>query len=136
VLQGGGSHGPFVWGILDGFLDEKKFEIAVIAATSAGPMTAVVCADRFGTSGSANMGWPVRHSARPTQHGGPDERLPAPLGLGVACNFALSRHMLSLAVTISQVRATVARAPGGDKLDHGGTKRNRNRQPSHLADAE
>ena len=53
ALQGGGSHGAFAWGILDGLLEEDRFDIAAITATSAGAMNAVVCADGLRTGGNA-----------------------------------------------------------------------------------
>ncbi|GBF58858.1 hypothetical protein PbB2_02547 [Candidatus Phycosocius bacilliformis] len=51
ALQGGGAHGAFAWGILDGLLEEGRFEIAAITATSAGAMNAVVCAHGLRTQG-------------------------------------------------------------------------------------
>jgi NTE family protein len=51
ALQGGGSHGAFAWGILDALLEEGRFEIAAITATSAGAMNAVVCADGYRLGG-------------------------------------------------------------------------------------
>jgi NTE family protein len=53
ALQGGGSHGAFAWGILDGLLEEDRFDIAAITSTSAGAMNAVVCADGLRTGGNA-----------------------------------------------------------------------------------
>ena len=52
ALQGGGSHGAFAWGILDALLEEGRFDIAAITATSAGAMNAVVCADGLRTGGN------------------------------------------------------------------------------------
>jgi NTE family protein len=45
ALQGGGAHGAFSWGLLEGLLDQPDIEIASITATSAGAMNAVVCAE-------------------------------------------------------------------------------------------
>jgi NTE family protein len=44
ALQGGGSHGAFTWGVLDRLLEEPRFDIDGVSATSAGAMNAVVLA--------------------------------------------------------------------------------------------
>jgi NTE family protein len=44
ALQGGGSHGAFIWGILDCFLEDGRLEFEGFSGTSAGSMNAVVCA--------------------------------------------------------------------------------------------
>lgn len=44
ALQGGGAHGAFVWGVLDGLLEDGRLSIDAISATSAGAMNAVVAA--------------------------------------------------------------------------------------------
>jgi NTE family protein len=44
ALQGGGTHGAFTWGVLDRLLQEPRFEIEGISATSAGAINAVVLA--------------------------------------------------------------------------------------------
>lgn len=44
ALQGGGAHGAFTWGVLDKLLEDGRFEIEDITATSAGSMNAVVMA--------------------------------------------------------------------------------------------
>lgn len=44
ALQGGGSHGAFTWGVLDALLEDGRFDIEGISATSAGSMNAVVMA--------------------------------------------------------------------------------------------
>jgi NTE family protein len=44
ALQGGGAHGAFPWGVLDRLMQEPRFEIDGISATSAGAMNAVVLA--------------------------------------------------------------------------------------------
>lgn len=46
ALQGGGAHGAFAWGVLDGLLDDGRVNIEGICATSAGAMNA--CAFAFG----------------------------------------------------------------------------------------
>ncbi len=45
ALQGGGSHGAFTWGVLDGLLADGRVEIEAISGTSAGAINAVVLAD-------------------------------------------------------------------------------------------
>ncbi|MBI3434661.1 MAG: patatin-like phospholipase family protein [Proteobacteria bacterium] len=44
ALQGGGAHGAFTWGVLDRLLEEPRFDIDGVSATSAGAMNAVVLA--------------------------------------------------------------------------------------------
>jgi len=45
ALQGGGAHGAFTWGVLDGLLQDARLEIVGISGTSAGAMNGamVVC---------------------------------------------------------------------------------------------
>jgi NTE family protein len=45
ALQGGGSHGAYTWGVLDGLLQEPDIEIIGVTGTSAGAMNAVVLVD-------------------------------------------------------------------------------------------
>ena len=45
ALQGGGAHGAFTWGVLDGFLQDERIHIEGISGTSAGAMNAVVVAN-------------------------------------------------------------------------------------------
>ena len=42
ALQGGGSHGAFSWGVLDGLLEDGRIEIDGISGTSAGAVNATV----------------------------------------------------------------------------------------------
>jgi NTE family protein len=42
ALQGGGSHGAFTWGVLDGLLEDGRLAIEAITGASAGAMNAVV----------------------------------------------------------------------------------------------
>jgi NTE family protein len=42
ALQGGGAHGAFTWGVLDGLLEDGRVAIDGLSATSAGAMNAVV----------------------------------------------------------------------------------------------
>ena len=51
ALQGGGSHGAFVWGVLDRLLDEETLHFEGISGTSAGAVNAVVLADGFADGG-------------------------------------------------------------------------------------
>jgi NTE family protein len=44
ALQGGGAHGAFTWGVLDRLLEDSRFQIDGVSATSAGAMNAVVLA--------------------------------------------------------------------------------------------
>lgn len=44
ALQGGGSHGAFTWGVLEGLLDDGRIQIEGISGTSAGAMNGVVLA--------------------------------------------------------------------------------------------
>jgi predicted acylesterase/phospholipase RssA len=41
-LQGGGTHGAFTWGVHQPLLEEHRFAIEGVSATSAGAMNAVV----------------------------------------------------------------------------------------------
>jgi NTE family protein len=47
ALQGGGSHGAFTWGVLDYLLEDGRFDIEGVSATSAGSMNAVIMAAGF-----------------------------------------------------------------------------------------
>jgi NTE family protein len=51
ALQGGGSHGAFTWGVLDRLLEEPRFEIDGVSATSAGAINAVVLAHGLTVAG-------------------------------------------------------------------------------------
>ncbi len=44
ALQGGGMHGAFTWGVLDRLLEDQRFTIEGVSATSAGAMNAAVLA--------------------------------------------------------------------------------------------
>ncbi|WP_246048099.1 patatin-like phospholipase family protein [Hankyongella ginsenosidimutans] len=44
AMQGGGSHGAFGWGVLDRLLEDGRFELDGVSATSAGAMNAAVYA--------------------------------------------------------------------------------------------
>jgi NTE family protein len=54
ALQGGGAHGAFAWGVLDGLLEDGRIEIEGICATSAGTMNA--CAYAIGKQRGGNDG--------------------------------------------------------------------------------
>jgi NTE family protein len=47
ALQGGGAHGAFTWGVLDGLLEDGRITFDGISGTSAGAMNAVVLADGY-----------------------------------------------------------------------------------------
>lgn len=49
ALQGGGAYGAFTWGILDKLLEDGRFEIDAISATSSGSVNAVVLAQSLST---------------------------------------------------------------------------------------
>ena len=51
ALQGGGTHGAFTWGVLERLLEEPRFEIEGVSATSAGAMNAAVLAHITGPDG-------------------------------------------------------------------------------------
>jgi NTE family protein len=54
ALQGGGAHGAFTWGVLDGLL-ERGIDVAAVSGASAGAMNAVLLAEglrRGGTDGA------------------------------------------------------------------------------------
>jgi NTE family protein len=44
ALQGGGAHGAFTWGVLDGLLEDGRLNFEGVSGTSAGAMNAVVLA--------------------------------------------------------------------------------------------
>jgi NTE family protein len=44
ALQGGGAHGAFTWGVLDGLLEAQAFDLVAASGASAGAMNAVVLA--------------------------------------------------------------------------------------------
>ncbi|QDZ00059.1 patatin-like phospholipase family protein [Nitratireductor mangrovi] len=52
ALQGGGSHGAFTWGVLDGLLEDGRIGFAAISGTSAGAMNAVALADGWVRGGA------------------------------------------------------------------------------------
>jgi len=45
ALQGGGAHGAFTWGVLDGLIEDGRIDIEGISGTSAGAINAVMVAD-------------------------------------------------------------------------------------------
>jgi NTE family protein len=52
ALQGGGSHGAFTWGVLDGLLADPRVAFDSISGTSAGAMNAVVMAAGMAENGA------------------------------------------------------------------------------------
>ena len=51
ALQGGGAHGAFTWGVLDGLLEDGRMEFEGVSGTSAGAMNAVVLAQGLMSGG-------------------------------------------------------------------------------------
>jgi NTE family protein len=51
ALQGGGAHGAFTWGVLERLLNEPRFEIDGVSATSAGAVNAVILAHGLAVGG-------------------------------------------------------------------------------------
>ncbi len=51
ALQGGGAHGAFTWGVLDGLLEDGRMHFEGISGTSAGAMNAVVLANGLMSGG-------------------------------------------------------------------------------------
>ena len=45
ALQGGGAHGAFTWGVLDGLIEDGRVDIEGLSGTSAGAVNAVMVAD-------------------------------------------------------------------------------------------
>ena len=51
ALQGGGAHGAFTWGVIDGLIEDGRIEIEGISGTSAGAINAVMVADGLANGG-------------------------------------------------------------------------------------
>ena len=51
ALQGGGAHGAFTWGVLDGLLEDDRMDFEGVSGTSAGAMNAVILASGLMTGG-------------------------------------------------------------------------------------
>jgi NTE family protein len=51
ALQGGGAHGAFTWGVLEGLMEDERIEIEGISGTSAGAVNAVIVADGLAHGG-------------------------------------------------------------------------------------
>lgn len=51
ALQGGGAHGAYTWGVLDGLLEDGRVEFDGVSGTSAGAMNAVVLAHGLAAGG-------------------------------------------------------------------------------------
>jgi NTE family protein len=51
ALQGGGAHGAFTWGVLDGLIEDGRIAIEGISGTSAGAINAVMAADGLARGG-------------------------------------------------------------------------------------
>jgi NTE family protein len=50
ALQGGGSHGAFTWGVVDGLLADPRIELEGLSGTSAGAVNAVALASGYATA--------------------------------------------------------------------------------------
>ncbi|HSV35695.1 MAG TPA: patatin-like phospholipase family protein [Ramlibacter sp.] len=53
ALQGGGSHGAFTWGVLDGLLSDSRIALEGLSGTSAGALNAVALASGYAQALSA-----------------------------------------------------------------------------------
>jgi NTE family protein len=51
ALQGGGAHGAFTWGVLDGLLESGRFHFDAVSGSSAGAMNALLLADGLARGG-------------------------------------------------------------------------------------
>ncbi|MFX7144818.1 patatin-like phospholipase family protein, partial [Acinetobacter baumannii] len=51
ALLGGGSHGAFVWGVIDQLLEDGRIGVEAVSATSAGAMNGVALASGLVTGG-------------------------------------------------------------------------------------
>ena len=51
ALQGGGAHGAFTWGVIDGLVEDGRVEFEGISGTSAGAINAVMVADGLANGG-------------------------------------------------------------------------------------
>ena len=57
ALQGGGSHGAFTWGVLDGLLADPRIELEGLSGASAGAVNAVALASlRAGIAAMGKLG--------------------------------------------------------------------------------
>src|SRR5947209_20273971 len=61
ALQGGGSHGAFTWGVLDGLLEEESLEIQAVSGTSAGAMNGAVLVDALKRGGRQHARQRLEH---------------------------------------------------------------------------
>lgn len=114
ALQGGGSHGAFTWGVLDGLLEDPRIGIEGLSGTSAGAVNAVVLASGWATALAAGkdprqgarqalaelwehiaawdaLGSWQRHWARLLWGGLPAELRPAPLGTALRTGLSPSQ---------------------------------------------
>ena len=54
ALQGGGAHGAFTWGVIDGLVEDGRVEFEGISGTSAGAINAVLVADGLAAGSPQN----------------------------------------------------------------------------------
>ena len=52
ALQGGGAHGAFTWGVIDGLLADGRIEVTGVSGASAGAVNAVMLADGLVAGGT------------------------------------------------------------------------------------
>ena len=68
ALQGGGAHGAFTWGVLDCLLEDGRFAIDGISATSAGAMNAAVVTQGLMIDGADGARRALEHFWRRISH--------------------------------------------------------------------
>ena len=54
ALQGGGAHGAFTWGVLDGLLEDDSISFGWVSATSAGAVNAAALASGLAANGASD----------------------------------------------------------------------------------
>jgi NTE family protein len=70
ALQGGGSHGAFTWGVLDGLLAEESLEIEAVSGTSAGAMNGAILVDALKRGGRQHARERLEHFWRSISEAG------------------------------------------------------------------
>src|SRR5690606_6559883 len=80
ALQGGGSHGAFTWGVLDGLLQRRDIDIEAISGTSAGALNAAVLATGWSRAGRVGARAALRRFWRGFAHAGGGHLLPGQSG--------------------------------------------------------
>ena len=103
ALQGGGAHGAFTWGVLDGLLEDGRVDFEGISGTSAGAMNAVVLAHgmlhggRAGAREALTKFWEAIAASAPFDFGPGGEDGSLPPGMRMVLNWAshFSPHQLN-----------------------------------------